>query len=291
MNHELKDYYGPKDSEKRDIDNSPAWMQHQNVTTSQKEGHHSSSNSSSPLNDFTSDEPATKRKRAFVCRAKVFKAAPVTTRPMPLDCDSNLPAVVMRLGKCDKSEVPVAFNIDTCAGMNTGNLDIHKYVITNFPECVHSYEEYNDENPFTPISLEGVTTDTESVENFETGKLTALVRYYTRYINEKEDHELLCFGLGRGIAVNGLIGLPTLRAWKMVIDLDENRVYSKSMRLQWKMEFIDAARGLPSDVTFDPAQFVRPSAPTKEGSALATILKVPTLPPAPSGPIPPVPSS
>ncbi len=290
MNHGPTDYYRPRNSEARTIDNTPAWMHQKNAANIQCEGQHSPSDGP-PFNSFTSDEPVTKKKRAFVCRIKVFKAAPATTRPMPIECDSNLPAVVMRLGKCNDSEVPVTFNIDTCAGMNTGNLDIHKYVFTNFPECVHSYEEYNDDNPFTPISLEGVTADEESTVNFENGKLTALVRYHTRYVNEKKENELLSFGLGRGIAVNGLIGLPTLRAWKMVIDLDDSKVYSKSMRLSWKMEFIDAARGLPSDVTFNPDQFVRPRAPTKEGSTLATILEVPKLPPAPTGPTPPAPSS
>ena len=265
-------------------------MHKTNTISNQREDQHSPSDRS-PFVSFKSDEPATKKKRAFVCRVRIFKAAPVTARPMPIECDSNLPAVVMRLGKSDDSEVPVTFNIDTCAGMNTGNLDIHKYVVTNFPECVHSYEEYNDENPFTPISLEGVTADEESTANFENGKLTALVRYHTRYINDKKEHELLSFGLGHGIAVNGLIGLPTLRAWKMVIDLDDNKMYSKSMQLRWDMEFLDAARGLPSDVTFDPDQFVRPKAPTKEGSTLSSILKVPKLPPAPTGPTPPMPSS
>ncbi len=239
------------------------------------------------LDKFDEDSP-TKKHRAFVCRLRILKVAPPssqTIRPMPLECDSNLPAILMRLGQCDESEVQVSFNLDTCAGMNTGNLRIHQYLITTFPTCVHSYEEYNDSNPFSPISLEGVTTDSSSSEDFESGKLTALVRYHTRYSERNGTKKLLSFGLGESVAVNGLIGLPTLRDWKMVIDLDDNLAFSKNLCLKWKLEFNDAARGLPTDVAFKSSNFVRPMETTDTGMALATIIKVPS-----SAPLPPVPS-
>ncbi len=174
--------------------------------------------------------------------------------------------------------------------MNTGNLRIHQYLITTFPDCVHSYEEYNDSNPFTPISLEGVTNDESATQDFESGKLTTLVRYHTRYQEANGKSKLLSFlGLGANVAVNGLIGLPTLHEWKMVIDLDEGLVYSKNMCLKWHLEYNDAARGLPSDITFDPSDFQRPTAATPVGTALAAMIKIPTtsaLPPVPESPTP-----
>lgn len=235
------------------------------------------------LNQFDEDSPS-KKHRAFVCRLRILKVSPPSAsaiRPMPLECDSNLPAVLIRLGIDDDSEVQVTFNLDTCAGMNTGNLRIHQYLITHYPQCVESYEEYNDENPFTPIALEGVTTDSSTATDFQSGKLTALVRYRTRYQEANGKRQILSFGLGDSVAVNGLIGLPTLRAWKMVIDLEAGVAYSKSMCLKWKMEFNDAARGLPEDVHFEKSDFIRPSVPTSDGTVLATIIKVP-LPPTPS---------
>ena len=203
---------------------------------------------------------------------------------MPLETDSRLPAIVFRLGTCDESEVPVTFNLDTCAGMNVGNLLVHQYLITKFPDCVHSYEEYNDENPFNPIALEGVTADTSDKEEFENGKLTAVVRYHTRYELDGQ-RQLISFGLGSDIAVNGLIGLPTLREWKVVLDIHDGKAYSKNMTLQWPMEFTDAACGLPPQVKFAASDFVRPLQSTSEGKALAAIVKVP-LPPLLETPVP-----
>ena len=56
--------------------------------------------------------------------------------------------------------------------------------------------------------------------------------------------------------VNGLIGLPTLQAWKMVLDMDANKAYSKSLCLSWNMEFINAVKGLPSAIQFQTSDFV-----------------------------------
>ena len=49
-----------------------------------------------------------------------------------------------------------------------------------------------------------------------------IVRYYMQY-QENGVYKLLSFGLGSSIVVNGLIGLATLRAWKMVLDKDTSK--------------------------------------------------------------------
>ena len=70
----------------------------------------------------------------------------------------------MRLGTNDVNEIQVRFNLDSCAGMNTGNKLIHQYIVTHFPQIVKSYEEYNGSNPFSPILLEGVTTSGDNTD-------------------------------------------------------------------------------------------------------------------------------
>ena len=187
---------------------------------------------------------------------------------MPLECASNLPAVLMRLGTMDDSEIQVSFNLDTCAGMNTRNLRIHQYLITKSPTIVHNYEEYTDLNPFTPVSLEGVTSESFHEADFQSGKLITVVRYHARH-QDTNTEKLLCFGLGDGIAVNGLIGLPTLRDWQIVLDIVLSKAYPKSMRIQWDMEFVDAAKGLPADIKFHKSEFVQPPEPISAGIALA----------------------
>lgn len=224
--------------------------------------------------NFEEDSPS-KRARLWVCKLVKALSAQLHIREMPLQTDSNLPAMSMRLGSSDDGEVQVRFNLDTCAGMTIGNKGLHQYIITNYPEIVHSYEEYNGSNPFSPIVLEGVTSNGDN-SDFETGKLTAVVTYYTRY-KHNDEAVTISFGLGDSIAVNGIIGLPTLREWKMVLDIDEGIAYSKLLNLKWPMEFIDASQGLPDGVTFSEKDFVPPN------RSLATMMKPPApLPPAPS---------
>lgn len=234
-------------------------------------------------NNFEEDSPS-KRARLWVCKLVTVLSAQSHVREMPLQTDSNLPAMSMRLGSSDDGEVQVRFNLDTCAGMTTGNKRLHQYIITNFPEIVHSYEEYNGSNPFSPIVLEGVTSNGDN-SDFETGKLTAVVTYYTRYKNDGKA-VTISFGLGDSIAVNGIIGLPTLREWKMVLDIDEGIAYSKLLNLKWSMEFIDASQGLPEGVVFSEKDFVPPN------RSLATMMKNPKpLPPTPLTNDPIVPST
>lgn len=104
---------------------------------------------------FAEDSPP-KCTHLWVCKLAKVLTTKLSLREMPLNFDSNLPAMSMRLGSTDENEVQVRFNLDTCAGMTTGNKKLHQYIITNFPEIVHSYEEYNGSNPFSPIVLEGV---------------------------------------------------------------------------------------------------------------------------------------
>ena len=59
-NHGPTDYYRPRNSATRSIDNTPAWMQQQHAANNQRQGQHSSSDGP-PFNDFTSDEPVTKK--------------------------------------------------------------------------------------------------------------------------------------------------------------------------------------------------------------------------------------
>ena len=38
----------------------------------------------------------------------------------------------------------------------------------------------------------------------------------------------LSFGLGLAIKVNAIVGLPTFRTWKLILDLDTNQLVSKN---------------------------------------------------------------
>ena len=97
----------------------------------------------------------------------------LTCRNMPLSLDDDLPAVVLRFGTSSDNEVPFACHLDTCAAMNTGSLHLHQWIITNNMHIVDSYEQYDNDNPFNPITLDYAvpSSDSDKVAN----KLTAVV--------------------------------------------------------------------------------------------------------------------
>ena len=67
----------------------------------------------------------------------------------------------------------------------------------------------------------------ESENEFEYGKLTSTVMYNTFYTQSNVEPVSITFGLGATVSVNAIIGLPTLTAWKMILDLDKIKHYQK----------------------------------------------------------------
>ena len=189
------------------------------------------------------------------------------TRQIPLSVNNELPAVELRFGPSDDQEIQFLCHLDSCAGMNTGSLLMHQWVMTKCPHIVVAYEECNDLNPFTPLKLDCAIPTADDITSLD-GKLTAVVEYQTRY-------KLLCgkpatlkFGLGKDVQVNAIVGMPTWKAWGLILDLHNDRCHSAILNLWFPVLFGDAASGLPPSVKFSSSDFVRPSQPTTEGQLL-----------------------
>ena len=101
-------------------------------------------------------------------------------RPMPINIDNGLPAISMRFGDTDDGEVAFRVSIDSCAGLNIGNLKVHQWVATTYPHIVKSWVEFDDKDQFEPLALNYALKDLDNKDK-TTGKLTALVTYLTRY--------------------------------------------------------------------------------------------------------------
>ena len=110
-------------------------------------------------------------------------------------------------------------------------------------------------------------------------KLSAVVTYKTRCTNKNEEMVLLLFGLGKAISVNAILGLPTLRDWKIMFDVDENKAISKELNRYFELSYWHAAFGSPSSITFTKDDFVRPPQPNQIGKAIATHLSTTTMNP------------
>ena len=109
-----------------------------------------------------------------------------------------------------------------------------------------------------------------SLPDKEASKLTAIVTYKTRYIDSNRKMITISFGLGDSISVNAIIGLPTFKAWELVLDLSADRVSSKPLDVDFALLYQHAATGLPPTVTFDASDFVRPIRSTKIGTTLSS---------------------
>lgn len=126
-------------------------------------------------------------------------------RAIPLFVDNKLPAVAIRFRSTDDDEVQF-YHVGSCAGMNTGNLLLSQWIVTNHSDVVESYEEYYGPTPVTPLKLDCVVPTQDEESNLD--NLTTVITYKTRYKKVNSKHATLCFGFGKGIQVNAIIGIP-----------------------------------------------------------------------------------
>ena len=186
---------------------------------------------------------------------------------MPIDLDNGLPGTSLRF----HDDVIFLNHIDTCAAMNTGNLLVHQWIISTFPSIVVEYCQYNDANPFEPLSLK-CDIDTDNTETFFNKQynncLTALVTYKTAYTFEDGSPVTLTYGLGKHVAVNAILGLPTLRKLGIDINLFTSTITSTVIKVQFPIEFASANAALPPNSTFNAESFVRP--PVKPHQTVST---------------------
>ena len=90
------------------------------------------------------------------------------------------------------------------------------------------------------------------------GMLTAIVRYKSRYITGDGKPLIISFSLRSSVAVNAIIGLPTIKAWQCIIDFTNEAMSSALLGLRFKLHSAPANAGLPGGFTFESSEFVCP---------------------------------
>ena len=107
--------------------------------------------------------------------------------------------------------------------------------MTAYPHLVAEYIQYDDAAPFEPLQLACAVKDYETVSSMY-GTLTAIVRYWMRY---KVDNKLitLSFGLGSDVAVNSILGLPTLRQWGKILNFADNKFLAPKLNKQFPLHY------------------------------------------------------
>ena len=222
-----------------------------------------------PKVHFPTDQPH--KPASFVINAACYKTVVgKRIRPMPIDIDNGLPALSMRFGSTNENEVNFKVIIDSCAGLNIGNLRVHQWVATTYPHIVKEWVEFDDKEQFEPLALNCALKDLENTES-NVGKLTVLVTYLTKYTSTDNQPVTISFGLGNEVAVNAIGGKPTLKAWKGCIDFSTDTFTSEVLRLLFNMEYKMADTDLPDSVVFDSTSFVRPKIANKIGTYVLSI--------------------
>ena len=130
-------------------------------------------------------------------------------RKMPITSSNNLTHIALIIGtQKDGSHISTLF--DTGAALITGYLPFHMFNKLAHPNMVHSYESFDGNNPFDPITLTGAINNTQEYDTAKHGILSALIRYYTPYQDSNGNCLIFPVALGNDITVNTILGTTVI---------------------------------------------------------------------------------
>jgi hypothetical protein len=207
-----------------------------------------------------------KKARFFVQLVKSFSThlppSPLVLPPMPIAIDNGLPHITFDLGADPGLDPSLCGLMDTCGALNTGYLLFHLWLKSERPDLVADFVSFDDSNPFEPIKLGGAIRDPSDFDATDHGNLTAVIRYYTPYIDISGSPITISFALGSDVTVNTIFGLPMLCDLDAVISLRSNSMHSRALNIDFPITRAAANFGLPPDCSFDPAAASRHQAST-----------------------------
>ena len=72
---------------------------------------------------------------------------------MTLDINNGLPTIHMQFVTYDTNEATFCNHVDSCEGMDVGNIKLDQWIISTNSDIVEIYIKFDDENTFDPIRL------------------------------------------------------------------------------------------------------------------------------------------
>ena len=146
-----------------------------------------------------------------------------TRRPtLPVSIDTNLPHIPMQLGQVlDAANAPTVMSIvDTAAALMTRNLSFITRLAKMFPGCV---AEVHTQEDYSPITLAGIVKwDADGTKT--STELPVAFTFHLPYEMVDRTPTKLTIACEPDVSVNLILGLPFIKATKMVIDVAENVV-------------------------------------------------------------------
>jgi hypothetical protein len=225
-----------------------------------------------PASSSNSNSTPEKRTRLFVNVVKTFQnhahSRTPALPPMPIAIDNGLPHVGFALGNEGNSSVVLSGLADTCGALNTGYKTYHQWIMSEHPEIVFEYLEFDSATPFEPVRLGGAVLEKEDLQDSSHGHLTAIIRYYTPYTGTDGSAMVISFALGEDVSVNTIYGLTFLKNLDAKLCLGTNLLRSDYLACDFPITYKAVDRGLPIGSQFDPNQSARnnashPSAPQR----------------------------
>lgn len=198
-------------------------------------------------------------------------------KPFPIRINNLMPAITFDLGTPPAPSVSLVCLYDTCAAVCSGNLLFHQWVITTYPELVHSFEQFDDSNPFEAIKLVGALKDPAEFDVAAHGQLTAVVRYHLPYLTvPDESTAVLCLALGADVSVNTILGWPAIEDLGIDLRLKSEVFFSTTFNRSFPLGRVAAPCGIPDGVVFDPARdFRRPG--SSSAASAKPVLSLPNV--------------
>ena len=176
---------------------------------------------------------------------------------MPITIHNGLPCIILTLGPLnDASSVTLAVLWDSCAALNSGNLQFHCWIMHQYPHLVSEFIMFNDHNPFEPIKLSGAVTNPDNYDIDTHGQLTGIIRYFTPYLDLYNQPITISFGLGENVSVNSIIGWPAILDMNMDLSISSMTVISHTLQRNFPITCRQSTLGPPPGTIFDTAAFL-----------------------------------
>jgi hypothetical protein len=117
------------------------------------------------------------------------------------------------------------------------------------PDFAVSFERFDDTNPFEPIKLGRAIRSPEDYNESTHGQLTAVIHYRTPYSDHEGNPITISFGLGNGMTVNTILGMPLIRDLGMTPDFRAGHVACTDSPATFDLEYPKTTCGVPATDT------------------------------------------
>ena len=148
--------------------------------------------------------------------------------------------------------------VDTGAAMNSGHLDYHLWVMSQYSEMVAEFLQCGKNTNCDVVQLLATLDLNLGQLPNNHGQMTAVIRYYTPYLVNNKDPLILSFALGNDMCLCSVLGLPTPLSMGVTIDLLLDTLSCSELNYNFQLIFDPPGKGLPDGVSLDTSTIFVP---------------------------------